>query len=82
MARLNIDGIGVVEVDDGFKDLSPEEQQRVVDHIKAEHAKNQGGASQAPSTVGGARPEGPAGSLAGLTKEQQAQVDGLSLIHI
>ncbi|MCY4584083.1 MAG: hypothetical protein OXE50_15000 [Chloroflexi bacterium] len=74
MAQIQIDGIGVVEVDDSFLDLSPEEQQQVVDQIKAESQQGSATPNQAP--VGGsgdisARPE------AQPTPEQQKQIDGL-----
>ena len=74
MAKIQIDGVGVVEVDDSFLDLSPEEQQQVVDQIKAE--SQQGSATPNQEPVGGsgdisARPE------AQPTPEQQAQIDGL-----
>ena len=74
MAQIQIDGVGVVEVDDSFLDLSPEEQQQVVDQIKAESQQGSATPNQAP--VGGsgdisARPE------AQPTPGQQKQIDGL-----
>ena len=38
MAKIQIEGIGVVEVSDDFKTASPEDQQKVVDMIKEQHA--------------------------------------------
>ena len=74
MAQIQIDGVGVVEVDDSFLDLSPEEQQKVVDRIKAESQQGSATPNQAP--VGGsgdisARPD------VQPTPAQQKQIDGL-----
>jgi hypothetical protein len=34
--KIEIDGVGIVEIDDAFADLTPEEQQAVVDRIRAQ----------------------------------------------
>lgn len=46
--RIKIDGVGTVEVDDSFTQLSPEEQQRTVEEI-ASSAPKASGASTAPA---------------------------------
>jgi hypothetical protein len=38
MPKLKIDGVGTVEVGDNFLQLSPEDQQRTVDEIRAAHS--------------------------------------------
>ena len=49
MAKVQIDGIGVVEVDDSFLSASEEVQQSVIDQIKSEA----GAKSASPSSSGG-----------------------------
>ena len=39
MAKIQIDGIGTIEVDDSFKDLSPEQQQAFIDNVKSQVAE-------------------------------------------
>lgn len=34
--KIEIDGVGIVEIDDAFADLSPEQQQTIVDRIRAQ----------------------------------------------
>jgi hypothetical protein len=47
MARLQIDGIGTVDVGDGFDNLTPDQQNNVVAHIAAQSA------SGVKSSIGG-----------------------------
>lgn len=67
--RVQIDGVGVVEFDDGFKTLSPIDQQAAVDEVANTHT-----ASVAPAALG--QPYNPsqatiAAAQAGLPLKQQ-----------
>ena len=52
MARIRIEGVGIVEVDDSFKDLSTAEQQQTVAEIKQAKLSQPSSALQVASAGG------------------------------
>ena len=78
MAKIQVDGCGIIEVDDSFVQLPPAEQQKVVDQIKVECQKGSTGSAPVPNQ----EPVGGAEDISARpgdqpTPEQQAQIDGL-----
>jgi ElaB/YqjD/DUF883 family membrane-anchored ribosome-binding protein len=69
MIKLNIDGIGKVEVDDGFKKLSPEEQQAYVNDITMQIQKRKGSKTKKYSKAETAIISATKGATLGFTDE-------------